>query len=46
MSQKETAPDLNCVVAVWEGDLDYAKAEQVLDGAELVDVTAGQNAHS
>jgi aerobic C4-dicarboxylate transport protein len=35
----------NCVatvvVAAWEGDLDYAKAEQVLDGAEVVDVTAG-----
>jgi aerobic C4-dicarboxylate transport protein len=35
----------NCVatvvVAAWEGDLDRAKAVQVLDGAELVDVTAG-----
>jgi aerobic C4-dicarboxylate transport protein len=35
----------NCVatvvVAAWEGDLDHAKAVQVLDGAELVDVTAG-----
>jgi len=35
----------NCVatvvVAAWEGDLDYARAEQVLDGAEVVDVTAG-----
>ena len=35
----------NCVatvvVAAWEGDLDRAKAKQVLDGAELVDVTAG-----
>ena len=35
----------NCVatvvVAAWEGDLDYAKAEQVLDGSEVVDVTAG-----
>jgi aerobic C4-dicarboxylate transport protein len=35
----------NCVatvvVAVWEGDLDRAKAHQVLDGAEMVDVTAG-----
>ena len=35
----------NCVatvvVAAWEGDLDRAKATQVLDGAELVDVTAG-----
>jgi len=35
----------NCVatvvVAAWEGDLDRAKARQVLDGAELVDVTAG-----
>jgi len=34
----------NCVatvvVAAWEGDLDRAKATQVLDGAELVDVTA------
>ena len=35
----------NCVatvvVAAWQGDLDRAKATQVLDGAELVDVTAG-----
>jgi aerobic C4-dicarboxylate transport protein len=35
----------NCVatvvVAAWEGDLDRAKAHEVLDGAELVDVTAG-----
>ena len=35
----------NCVatvvVAAWEGDLDHAKAEQVLDGREMVDVTAG-----
>jgi aerobic C4-dicarboxylate transport protein len=35
----------NCVatvvVAAWEGDLDYAKAREVLDGAEVVDVTAG-----
>ena len=35
----------NCVatvvVAAWEGDLDRAKAHQVLDGTELVDVTAG-----
>jgi aerobic C4-dicarboxylate transport protein len=35
----------NCVatvvVAAWEGDLDRDKARQVLDGAELVDVTAG-----
>ena len=35
----------NCVatvvVAAWEGDLDYAKAHQVLDGTEVVDVTAG-----
>jgi aerobic C4-dicarboxylate transport protein len=35
----------NCVatvvVAAWEGDLDHAKARQVLDGTELVDVTAG-----
>jgi len=29
------------VIAAWEGDLDRAKARQVLDGAELVDVTAG-----
>jgi aerobic C4-dicarboxylate transport protein len=35
----------NCVatvvVAAWEGDLDRVKAHQVLDGAELVDVTSG-----
>jgi aerobic C4-dicarboxylate transport protein len=35
----------NCVatvvIAAWEGDLDYAKAHQVLDGGEVVDVTAG-----
>jgi aerobic C4-dicarboxylate transport protein len=35
----------NCVatvvVAAWEGDLDRAKAVQVLDGNELVDVTEG-----
>ena len=35
----------NCVatvvVAAWEGDLDYAKMHQVLDGEEVVDVTAG-----
>jgi aerobic C4-dicarboxylate transport protein len=35
----------NCVatvvVAAWEGDLDRAKAVQVLEGAEMVDVTAG-----
>lgn len=35
----------NCVatvvVAAWEGDLDRAKAARVLDGGELVDVTAG-----
>jgi aerobic C4-dicarboxylate transport protein len=35
----------NCVatvvVAAWEGDLDRAKAAQVLAGDELVDVTAG-----
>ncbi|OAF18490.1 dicarboxylate/amino acid:cation symporter [Bradyrhizobium neotropicale] len=35
----------NCVatvvVAAWEGDLDRAKATQVLDGGETVDVTAG-----
>jgi aerobic C4-dicarboxylate transport protein len=35
----------NCVatvvVAAWEGDLDRAKAQRVLEGEELVDVTAG-----
>jgi len=35
----------NCVatvvVAAWEGDLDRVKAAQVLEGAEMVDVTAG-----
>jgi aerobic C4-dicarboxylate transport protein len=35
----------NCVatvvVAAWEGDLDRARAVRVLDGEELVDVTAG-----
>src|SRR6201996_3558869 len=35
----------NCVatvvIAAWEGDLDRAKAAQVLGGEELVDVTAG-----
>ena len=35
----------NCVatvvVASWEGDLDRAKAMKVLDGGEVVDVTAG-----
>ena len=35
----------NCVatvvVAAWEGDLDRAKAAQVLDGGEMVDVTTG-----
>ena len=35
----------NCVatvvVAAWEGDLDCAKAQHVLNGDELVDVTAG-----
>ncbi len=35
----------NCVatvvVAAWEGDLDRAKAREVLDGGEMVDVTAG-----
>jgi aerobic C4-dicarboxylate transport protein len=35
----------NCVatvvVAAWEGDLDHAKAQRVLEGEELVDVTAG-----
>lgn len=29
------------VVAEWEGDLDHARAERVLNGAEVVDVTAG-----
>jgi aerobic C4-dicarboxylate transport protein len=29
------------VVAAWEGDLDRDKARRVLDGEELVDVTAG-----
>jgi aerobic C4-dicarboxylate transport protein len=35
----------NCVatvvVAAWEGDLDRDKAHRVLDGNEVVDVTAG-----
>ncbi|MBR0833341.1 dicarboxylate/amino acid:cation symporter [Bradyrhizobium manausense] len=35
----------NCVatvvVAAWEGDLDRAKAAKILEGGELVDVTAG-----
>ena len=35
----------NCVatvvVAAWENDLDRDKARRVLDGAEVVDVTAG-----
>jgi aerobic C4-dicarboxylate transport protein len=35
----------NCVatvvVAAWEKDLDRDKARRVLDGTELVDVTAG-----
>jgi aerobic C4-dicarboxylate transport protein len=35
----------NCVaivvVAAWEGDLDLANAQRVLDGDELVNVTAG-----
>jgi aerobic C4-dicarboxylate transport protein len=35
----------NCVatvvIAAWEGDLDRDKAKRVLDGEELVDVTAG-----
>ena len=35
----------NCVatvvIAAWEKDLDYAKAERVLDGKEVVDVAAG-----
>jgi aerobic C4-dicarboxylate transport protein len=29
------------VIAAWEGDLDRDTAHRVLDGAELVDVTAG-----
>jgi hypothetical protein len=29
------------VVAAWENDLDRDKARRVLDGAEVVDVTAG-----
>jgi aerobic C4-dicarboxylate transport protein len=29
------------VVAAWEGDLDRDKAVRVLDGTEVVDVTAG-----
>jgi aerobic C4-dicarboxylate transport protein len=35
----------NCVatvvIAAWEGDLDRDQAKHVLDGEELVDVTAG-----
>ena len=35
----------NCVatvvIAAWEGDLDREQAKHVLDGDELVDVTAG-----
>ena len=35
----------NCVatvvIAAWEGDLDRDQAKHVLDGDELVDVTAG-----
>jgi aerobic C4-dicarboxylate transport protein len=35
----------NCVatvvIAAWENDLDRDKARRVLDGAEVVDVTAG-----
>jgi len=35
----------NCVatvvIAAWENDLDRDKARRVLDGTELVDVTAG-----
>jgi aerobic C4-dicarboxylate transport protein len=35
----------NCVatvvIAAWEGDLDRTKAREVLDGGEMVDVTAG-----
>jgi aerobic C4-dicarboxylate transport protein len=42
---KASATAGNCVatvvVATLEGDLDRAKATQVLDGGELVDVTAG-----
>ena len=33
--------DATVVVAAWEGDLDRAKAAKVLEGGELVDVTAG-----
>ena len=29
------------VIAAWEGDLDHDKARRVLEGTELVDVTAG-----
>jgi aerobic C4-dicarboxylate transport protein len=29
------------VIAAWEGDLDRDKARAVLEGTELVDVTAG-----
>ncbi|MET0709798.1 MAG: C4-dicarboxylate transporter DctA [Tardiphaga sp.] len=29
------------VIGAWEGDLDHAKAKRVLDGEEVVDVTAG-----
>src|SRR6202048_794087 len=40
----------NCVatvvVAAWEGDLDRAKAQRVLEGEELVDVTAGEGFNS
>ncbi len=35
----------NCVVTVvvaaWEGDLDRTRAQHILNGEELVDVTAG-----
>jgi aerobic C4-dicarboxylate transport protein len=35
----------NCVatvvVAAWEGDLDRTRAQHILNGEELVDVTAG-----
>jgi aerobic C4-dicarboxylate transport protein len=40
----------NCVatvvIAAWEGDFDRDKAKHVLDGEELVDVTAGWGLNS
>ena len=30
-----------CPYPAWEGDLDRTKAQRVLEGDELVDVTAG-----